>query len=651
VRKNWHIYCVAAVLASPCASAQKKVSCPDGDHFVTDVGQVAIKYEGQSLKGTLSSLSVFGASVSAEPKKLQVASEATQLWNEFIKALVVGYNSCAISKADYSEALRQLYPQLKQEASSLDVIRKLVADGQRTDRVRTKKLLDSYFDNLRRFVVITGKQIELERITALVDKTEGATEDIAKRLDELKARVDRLEKPTQVQSEIRKSLTARADEAESAYVHGYESFDRFRFSEAAESFRRALRIIKLPEFYLALGLACRELPALGEAEKALSDGLAETLASSDKRHEADFNAALGTVLFSKGDLETAIAYTQRAVSIDTQVAGPDNLDLARDLSNLGQLMRMRGDMQGALRSTFESLKIVQRALDPYDPRLATASNNWAEVLNDRLERGDAEEALRYTQQALAIAEKAYGSDSPTVALYTGNVAKLLQNKALKERSDFSPALLYAQRALEIGEKIYGPDHPRTAMFAASVGVILHNMGNNEGALIQFERALAIDKRVFSADNPAIGRDLQGIASCLFSKRDFDRAASYALQASTIHEKSYGAANVDLANDLNLLGTIFAGKGNLEAALTYKMRALQIDENIHGAENIEVAHDAFDIGLFLRAQGKLDPARAYFERALAIETRVYGPDDKFTIRIRKILSQIQQQAQQPENVQK
>ena len=644
VGKKWLMYCSLAVLVSSRAGAQKKITCQDGDHYLTDIKQIAIQYEGQSLKGTLSSLSILGASLSSEPKKLQEASETTQLWNEFIKALVVGFNSCAITKAQYHEALQQLYPKLKQDAVSLEGIRKEIAEGRKADRVRFGRLLDAYFENLRRFVVISGNQIELERIAALVEKTKSATDTISTRLDELQERVDRLEKPAQVQTEIRKRLVEKADEAESAYNQGYASFDRFRFDEAASSFRNALRAVKLPEFYLALGLTYRELQNLSEAEQTLCDGLALSVASEDRKHEGDLSAALGTILFDEGEIDEAVKFTQQAVSIEREIGGPNSPDLARDISNLGQLMRKKGDMEGARRYTQEALTIAERVLDPYDWRLATLENNWAEVLNDRLDAGDAEEALRYTRQALATAQVAYGGDSFAVALYTSNIGKLLQNKALKERGDFAPALSYAEQASQIAERIYGPDHPWTAMFETGVGAILANMENYEGALAKFERAFTIDQRAYGTDHPSVARDLFGIANCLLKKRDFGRALAYAQRASEINEKIYGSASPNLSDDLKLMGTIQMENGDLDGALMYKRRALDMDEKIHGPDNIEVAHDSYDVGLLLLAQGKLSDAKPYFERALAIEQKVLGPNDNYTMRIKAILARIQQQMQ-------
>src|SRR5262245_10898049 len=83
---------LAAILES--AWAQKTVHCQDGDHVLIDVKQIAIQYNASSFAGALNGLSALTGRLEVGPKKLQEAAVATQRFNELVKALVVGYNSC-----------------------------------------------------------------------------------------------------------------------------------------------------------------------------------------------------------------------------------------------------------------------------------------------------------------------------------------------------------------------------------------------------------------------------------------------------------------------------------------------------------------------------------------------------------------------------
>src|SRR5438105_299961 len=152
------------ILISVSAAAPKRISCPDGDHFEIDVKQIEIQYDASAFAGTLSSLSVMGARLQVVPEKLQEAAVATQQWDEFLKGLVAGYNSCAISRQQYADGLNRIYPRLKEDAANLEEIRKVVSEGRKADQKRLQNLLQSYYDNLRQFAQASGSEVIVERI-------------------------------------------------------------------------------------------------------------------------------------------------------------------------------------------------------------------------------------------------------------------------------------------------------------------------------------------------------------------------------------------------------------------------------------------------------------------------------------------------------
>jgi len=89
--------------------AQKRTTCPDKTQRVQyDLKQLQIQYNASSFAGTLASLGALSAHLSVEQKVLRQASAATQQWNEFLKGLVAGYNSCAITNQQYADSLKRI---------------------------------------------------------------------------------------------------------------------------------------------------------------------------------------------------------------------------------------------------------------------------------------------------------------------------------------------------------------------------------------------------------------------------------------------------------------------------------------------------------------------------------------------------------------
>jgi tetratricopeptide (TPR) repeat protein len=143
---------IFALLCTPFASAQKRINCPNGEtHYEIDVEKLALNYQGRSFQTTLSGLGALGAKVALQPTTLQAADVATQQWNQLLQGLAAGFNSCAVTQAQYNEGLQKIYPRLKDDTAELEKIRQALAKSQAVDRQRFQSILDSYFANLRRF--------------------------------------------------------------------------------------------------------------------------------------------------------------------------------------------------------------------------------------------------------------------------------------------------------------------------------------------------------------------------------------------------------------------------------------------------------------------------------------------------------------------
>ena len=538
--------CCLLLGVAPIAAAQQTIHCPDGDHTVIDVKQIAIQYDAASFAGTLSSLSALGARLEVAPTKLQEAAAATQQWDEFLKGLAAGYNSCAVTRQQYADGLNRIYPRLKEDAADLEAIRKIISEGQKADEKRLQSLVESYYGNLRRFAEISGKEVILERIDALSAQIGSGQEQILGKEDAILARLNEIEQrntqapvptPANVHTEvsdIRQEMLARADEAEKAYNQGYALLDQYRFREAIPYLQQALAAVPLPDFYIALGRAYWELQDLAQAESVTRQGLTAITGKNDDKHEASLVNVLGVTLQHRGDLDGALTYTQRALKIDEKVYGPDHPAVATIANNIGQILQTKGDLDGALTYTQRALQIDEKVYGPDHPVIATRANNIGTIL---LAKGDLDGALTYTQRALQIDEKVYGPDHPAVAKSANNIGQIL-----KAKGDLDGALTYTQRALQIDEKVYGPDHPIVATMANNIGGILQVRGDLDGALSYTQRALQIDEKVYGPDHPNVARDANNIGGILQVKGDLDGALTYTQRALKIDEKVYGPDN-------------------------------------------------------------------------------------------------------------
>lgn len=633
---------LAFLLPARGALAQKKITCPNGEvRLEVDVKQLALKYEGWSMSGTLSSLSVLGARLGVDQKTVQQAAAATQQWNELIKGLAAGYNSCALTREQFAHGLERIYPRLKEDAADLEKIRQLLVQGQQAEEKRLKTLLDSYAANLRRFAEIGGQDVLLDRIEAVVERevAEGTgrlAEGQEKILQELAALKRRLEEtplasPEAAKTAVSARLEAKARAAEEAYQAGYDLLQRFRFQEAAPHFERALAAVKLHEFYVGLGETLQLLNETERAESVFREGLALAREERDEPHEAELSFGLGQVLLSRGDLDGALASTRRALEISEKVLGTDQPEVARISATVGQILQARGDLDGALEATRRALRLTESALGAEHQDVALLASTLGVILHAR---GDLDGALQSTRRALRIFDASLGPEQLHSAQALSNIGAILY-----ARGDLEGALESSRRALEIDEKIFGPDHPRAAMRATNLGMILLRLGDLDGALQQSRRALQIDERTYGSDHPNVAIHAGNLGQILVERGDLEAALRASERALRIDEKTYGPDHPQVALRSGILATVLRERGDLTAALAAVQRALRIDEATFGPDHPNVAWDSHALATVLRDQGDLDGALQAARRALSIDELTFGPDHPSVARDSDVLASV------------
>ena len=135
----------------------------------------------------------------------------------------------------------------------------------------------------------------------------------------------------------------------------------------------------------------------------------------------------------------------------------------------------------------------ERNLAPNHPRIATALNNLAQLLQATNRLAEAEPLMR---RALEIDEASYGQDHPAVAIDINNLAQLL--KATNRLAEAEPLM---RRALEIDEASYGKDHPDVARDLNNLATLLQATNRLAEAEPLMRRALGIFTASYGPEHP------------------------------------------------------------------------------------------------------------------------------------------------------
>ncbi|MBX7082464.1 MAG: serine/threonine-protein kinase, partial [Nannocystaceae bacterium] len=209
----------------------------------------------------------------------------------------------------------------------------------------------------------------------------------------------------------------------------------------------------------------------------------ESVTPVDREELYIVHNALGRSHFMLGHAETALAHTQLAAELATEVHGPRHPAVAKMLGNIGMLHATVGDSARARAAYAESIAATEAALGADHPSLANALGGMGVLASSE---GDYETAIAYCDRVIAIHTRQGPAGAVALARALGNRAADLAAVGQLERAESE-----AVRALGMIEDQLGHDHTMIATLAALMGRIHRQQGRLQLALADAERAAAV----------------------------------------------------------------------------------------------------------------------------------------------------------------
>jgi tetratricopeptide (TPR) repeat protein len=295
--KNAHVAIMAGIVAlvAPRASATT-VKCGSEQRETIDAKSIALQYSGTQLRAGVQALSkILGANFTLGEARLQEISSATQQWNEVFKALVAAYNGCALTQAQFDDALKNIYPRIERTASALT---QAVSKGDDTLRDLPKLLKDLAGDYNRIVLLAGANNVEFRRVRsdlaafnkAMLTQTARTNEELRQLRDSVNASNRlltglTLKTPAEADSELDRALNKQRDAAKAAYTRGFVLFDAGNLKGAAEEFGHAATLVPIAEFISAKASAELWSGSLAAAKKDCESALAMTSLTAASRAE------------------------------------------------------------------------------------------------------------------------------------------------------------------------------------------------------------------------------------------------------------------------------------------------------------------------------------------------------------------------------
>ena len=267
----------------------------------------------------------------------------------------------------------------------------------------------------------------------------------------------------------------------------------YRWAEAEKEIELALSESTTPSQRAALhnllGLALHGPSNFDGALTAWGDSLLEARRIPDLREREEAAAAnlgnIGTVLRIKGDLDGALKNSKDALTINERIGRPEGR--ANNLGNIGNVLAIKGDLAGALKYFNDALAINER-IGSLEGQ-AIALSDIGTVLRIK---GDLDGALHQHQRALALNEQIDHLKGRANNL--GNIGNVLATKG-----DLDGALDHHHSALALNEQIGCLEGQANQL--GNIGMDLRLKGDQDGALEHYHRSLAVFEHMGAGASP------------------------------------------------------------------------------------------------------------------------------------------------------
>jgi CHAT domain-containing protein/Tfp pilus assembly protein PilF len=321
--------------------------------------------------------------------------------------------------------------------------------------------------------------------------------------------------------------SAAEDELDKLVAQSDRFYNTGRYAEAVPVAERIVALNRErygdtdPRYAAALnGLATflQFTGALDRAEALLRDSLRIDLAALGPDHPdvATRQANLALVLLDKDNpAEAAGLLHQALLSVEGQKTSP--ADSGATLSNFAAAMER-------LNRPKEAERLYRAALAAFEPQQGDGRAGLAITLGNLgiLYKGEKrlDEAKPLLQQAVSILEvlSTPAQPHPRLATALNNLATVLE-----DQQDFAAAEPLYRRALNLDRTMFGPDNPRLATRFANLGGMYVTQGRYDEAAKALKEAMRIDRAAYGDEHPKVAQLFLAGARLLSAKKEWEGA--------------------------------------------------------------------------------------------------------------------------------
>ncbi len=396
------------------------------------------------------------------------------------------------------------------------------------------------------------------------------------------------------------------------------------------------------EMYQTLGGIYQKLGDLERADSLMSLALdrRRTLLGPDHVEVADSLLELGLLRLEQARYDEAETLIRDALTRGRRAGAAGGDLVAAASSALGQTLGAQGRYPEALEVLRKAARARQRAGDSApDPTLADILYQLANV---EFYAGHYDESESLNERILEMYRQLHGDRHPLVADCLINLGAIRF-----ERGEYAEAESEYRQALGITEAWYGSDHPQTAanLTMLSRALVYQNKGEEATGLLQ--RALSIRERVYGSDHPAVASTLNELGNIAVAESRYDVAEASFARMLSIYRAAYPEGHYLVAVALANLASAYMNEGRLVEAEPMLREAVGIYEQKLAPDHPNTGIARIKLGRALLRMGRPAEAEPETRAGYEILSRQTSPSVSFLRAARQDLVAIYEALGQPD----
>ncbi len=364
-----------------------------------------------------------------------------------------------------------------------------------------------------------------------------------------------------------------------------------------------------------------------DASRLLEDSLRQRvqLFGPDSIESAESMQQLGRTLLNSGDRDRAASLLEGALAIQRKHAGADRLPLASAMHDLGNLMQVQERFEEADRQYGEILGMLDETSGAEGALLVETLTSRGQLL---AYLGRHDEAIASFRRASDLSLRVLGTNHPDTAHVIQNLAD-----SLSRQGRLAEATPLFKQSISLYRELFGNEHPFTMMALANYGRFLQQSGELDESEAILRETVQLNMKVRGQDNVFVGYARMLLGLTLLEQRRCDESLQEQQSALRIFALTLPPEHLYVGSSRLGLGRALAECGHPAEGEREIRVALSTFTSASGVEVSMVSIIEGALGRSLSQQGRYAEAEPLLRKGYLAALKSRGSEDSTTKRMR------------------